>query len=471
MNNKNAYIIGAGITGLAAGYKLSEEGYKVSVFEKEKQVGGMAITFRYKNYSLDLGPHKIFTNLDNIMDEIEKLFKVDPLLKIPKKSRMVLNNKYINYPLGIKDAFLGLGLFSGFACGFSYLFSLAKGKFAKDLPVTYSDWITGKFGNKLYNLVFAPYASKIWGDPKTLDKCLAETRVAAPSLVEVVKQMIFAKKNGKVISAPEFHYPKNGIIELSYKMRDLIRSNKGRVYTEKDLVRVKYVHDTVSGLVFSDGAEVKVNSDDVVISTIPFWELIKISGNNRVRSALPYALKMKSRNLALLYFLVNKPLLSDDNWLFFPENKFLFNRVFEQKNFSPFMVNGGKTVLCAEITSDEGCDLLKKDPDELFKEVGEELSAIGYLNKLDIEEFFVKRIDRAYPVYDLSFKKNKAKVFSVLDSISNLYSVGRMGGFNYIGMADAMDVGFSTSKFIIENNVKSDFIKYRELFDNYVVVD
>lgn len=42
-------IIGAGLTGLTAGFRLSKQGHEVAVFEKEKTSGGLASGFKEKN--------------------------------------------------------------------------------------------------------------------------------------------------------------------------------------------------------------------------------------------------------------------------------------------------------------------------------------------------------------------------------------------------------------------------------------
>ena len=38
-------IIGAGITGLVAGYRLLQAGHEVTIFEKEKELGGLLGSF------------------------------------------------------------------------------------------------------------------------------------------------------------------------------------------------------------------------------------------------------------------------------------------------------------------------------------------------------------------------------------------------------------------------------------------
>jgi len=49
-------ILGAGIAGLSAGYRLSEASIPLTVLEKEPVIGGMSSCFKYKDYTLDYGP-------------------------------------------------------------------------------------------------------------------------------------------------------------------------------------------------------------------------------------------------------------------------------------------------------------------------------------------------------------------------------------------------------------------------------
>ena len=43
-------IIGAGITGLTLGFRLSEKGHKITVFEKDSFAGGLASGYKEKNW-------------------------------------------------------------------------------------------------------------------------------------------------------------------------------------------------------------------------------------------------------------------------------------------------------------------------------------------------------------------------------------------------------------------------------------
>ena len=193
---KKPYIIlGGGVAGLAAAWKLAEANIPVLVFEKQNIIGGMAATFQYKEYTLDYGPHKIYSQLP-IFEEVKKFLKED-ILEVKKTSKIRLCGKYLNYPFGIKDIVIALNPMIAIKCGTSYGATSFLNMFRKKEDTCYENYITNRFGTGTYNLVFGPYAEKAWGDPKKLDKSLAMSRIAIPSLMEMIKRMLFGDQGKK----------------------------------------------------------------------------------------------------------------------------------------------------------------------------------------------------------------------------------------------------------------------------------
>ncbi|KJS15163.1 MAG: hypothetical protein VR69_14825 [Peptococcaceae bacterium BRH_c4b] len=471
--SKKAIIIGAGITGLSAGWKLSEGGYQVEIIERNDYIGGMSSTFKHKDYYLDYGPHKIFTVMDHIMEEIKGLFQDETLLSIEKRSRIRLKGKYFSYPVGLKDIFSGMGVGTGISCGLGYIRSIIRNMLTSPQDDSYEDWVVNRFGRPTYELVLGPYAQKIWGNPKELSKELAETRIAIPNLMEMLKQMLFGRKgNSPVISADVFYYPRDGFIELSERMAKKILNNGGKIELGKSIKKIESDETgAIRKLIFSDGSSESVDENDVIISTIPLSIFINSLGTLINESIKKAVLNLKNRKLILLYVVLDKQRLTEDNWLFFPERKYLFNRVFEQKGFNQNMIPEDRTVLCVEITCGADDSIWFANDDKIFAEVHTGLSEAGLVDDKVIE-YFAKRLDNAYPIYDLNYKENLHFVMNRLDVFSNLYSVGRQGCYSYAGMADCMDMGISTAKFIMEGNNKlTDWPEYRKKFYNYLVVD
>jgi protoporphyrinogen oxidase len=470
---KKAIIIGAGITGLSAGWKLSEVGYKVKVIEKENHTGGMASTFIYKDCYLDLGPHKIFTVLDDIMKEIEKLYKEEGLLLVKKTSRVRLLGKYLRFPMGFKDIFLGLNFFLGLKCGFGYFISIIRNIFIRSSIISYEDWVIKHFGKTIYNLILGPYANKIWGDPLTLSKELAETRIAAPSLMEMIKQILFSKKEkSPVINAEYFFYPhKGGSGSLIEKMVEKIKSHGGEIILSRSIKSFDFLNWKIKKILYDNGENEIIDDDDIIIGTIPIPQLVTIL-NSIISNEAKYAAgKLKFRKLLLLYLIINEDRIIPENWLFFPESKYRFNRVFEQKSFNMAMVPAGKTVVCFEITCGEDDILLSKTDQEIYQEILPQINEAEII-KGKIIEYFIKKLEYAYPVYDISYNEHLTKFMREIDKVTNFYSVGRQGGYSYTGMADSMHIGISTAQFILDKkNRMSEWPDYSQQFYKYKVVD
>jgi protoporphyrinogen oxidase len=469
---KQAIIIGAGITGLSAAWKLAEAGYQVKVMEKNDYTGGMSSTFTYKNHQLDYGPHKIFTVMDHIMQEILNLFNPNELLSIEKKSHIRLRGKYLSYPVSMKDVFTSIGIGTGLSCGTGYAGSKIKAILAPREDISYEDWVVNRFGKPIYELVLGPYARKIWGNPQELSKDLAETRIAMPNLMEMVKQMLWGKKkDSPIINAEHFYYPLRGFIEISRKMTERIRKNGGEIHLGKTLASLNTdMNYHISSVTFADNSTCSLHTNDVVVSTVPLAELIAALGtqvNNDVRKAV---LELKTRSLILLYIVFNQDRITDDNWLFFPENIYRFNRVFEQKGFNLHMIPTHKTVLCLEITCNPDDSLWSASDEEVYLACEAGLRKAGLPDE-EIEEYFTRRLPDAYPIYDLYYKENLNQVMNFLDTIPNLYSIGRQGCFSYAGMADCMDMGMTTAGFISNNRQREEWKQLRQGFYEYVVVD
>ncbi len=68
-------VIGGGFTGLTAAYELGKIGHEVTVFEKEKTLGGLAHGFKQKNWDwhLEGAYHHLFTNDNAIINLIKEL--------------------------------------------------------------------------------------------------------------------------------------------------------------------------------------------------------------------------------------------------------------------------------------------------------------------------------------------------------------------------------------------------------------
>ena len=96
-------IIGAGFTGLSAGYYLSKAGHKVTIFEQDKKPGGLAVGFSKKEWewTIEEHYHHWFSN-DTAVLGLAREIKYPVILKRPKTSVFVKDSSYqLDSPLHV----------------------------------------------------------------------------------------------------------------------------------------------------------------------------------------------------------------------------------------------------------------------------------------------------------------------------------------------------------------------------------
>ncbi len=462
-------ILGGGVSGLAAAWKLAEANIPVVVLEKNAVVGGMAGTFSYKGYLLDYGPHKIYSQLP-IFQEVKQFLSSD-LLSVEKTSKIRLRGKYLPYPFGMTNLLFTLGPVAALSSGMSYGATTFLNFFRTFHDTSYEDYIVNRFGRATYGLVFGPYAQKAWGDPTKLDKSLAQTRIVIPSIRELVSRMIFGDQGKKELSASTFYYPAKGAVQMAEKMVGTIEKQQGKIVCFATLVRIETKDSFVTAVVYKDshGKEHTISVAGV-ISTIPMRNMLSLF------SSVPAAVtdsttKLRFRKLILLYIEAQASRLIPENWIFFPETKYVFNRLSEQKGFSQRMIPEDKTVLCVEMTFDPEDPRASFTDQQLYDLVLPQLEECGVLQSSQTLSFFTKHLLDGYPVYHINYKQDLENYLGFVEQFENAFSIGRQGMFNYVGTIDCIDMGTTTAAFILSKKSKSLWKQERQKFENYVTID
>ncbi len=88
---KNILVIGAGVGGLSAGALLAKQGHKVTIIEKNKEVGGRASVFSEQDFTFDMGPswylmpdifENFYAEFDKKPEDFMSLKRLDPSYRI-----------------------------------------------------------------------------------------------------------------------------------------------------------------------------------------------------------------------------------------------------------------------------------------------------------------------------------------------------------------------------------------------------
>jgi protoporphyrinogen oxidase len=471
-NKKKVIVLGGGIGGLSTGYFLARTGkFEVTVLEKSSVIGGVCGSFQHNGFVLDYGAHKIYSVIPGIMDEITDLMG-DRLIKVPKKNRIFLRGHLLDYPLKLGNLakVLGIGIF--LKLGIGYALTMIGGLFDKRPSSSYEEYIIKRFGRGTYELIFEPLADKVWGDPSSLHPDMASTRIPASGGMDVILRLLGIKKETADTSAEFFYYPQKGFRDLPEAFREKIEEMGGKVLTNVTISNVEKSNGEITGINTSVDDQSNSVPCDYVVSSIPISALGHIIFSDSDKELNSAVKGLEYRHVVLIYVFLKKPLVLEDQWIFFPEREFIFSRIFEQKQMNPRLGPKHETAICCDFTCTEDSRQWKADDEKIAEECIQGLVKGGFIEGDDVTDKLVIRFRDFYPRYDLNYKEKVEKVSQKLQQVNNLLLTGRIGMYNYNNADHCVDMG----RFIAERLGKVE--KLNHIWDelgnrvaNYKIVD
>ena len=457
-------VLGGGVSGLGFAKRMSEQGFSVLVLEKEATVGGLSRSLNYKGFYLDFCAHRFHTNNQDLLSEIFALPGLT-MTRHVKKSRIYMFGKYLKYPFELQNLLRAMPVRDSVMAGLSFGWNLLVKKFRRPALPSYKDWFVHLYGRRLYEIMCRPYTSKIWHtDPANISADWADQRFQGENLKKLLKRVVkkiltmdFTKYSLEDDSlAPDggpFYYPRRGIQELPDALANAARANGTVIEAGVRPTAVSMHNRTVA--YWRDGTNETVSFGHL-ISTIPLHAFYNLQ--ERKSPAVEQALaRLTYMDIIFVYVFLNRPRLSNDHWLYFPDPEVVFNRAVEFSNWSPEMCPAGKTSVCLDITvfENEENSLWKASDAELSERVLRDAERVGYLNRSDVFDTYVVRVKHAYPYYDLCYRAKLDTIVSFLEH-EHVSLLGRTGIFQYNNSDNSIEMGFLLAdRFLASSDPKS----------------
>lgn len=438
-------IFGAGLAGLAAGYVLSKSGTDTLIIERDPTVGGLAKTVDHHGFRFDLGGHRLKT--DNI--EIEHLVRCllkDDLLSVNRSSKILLRNKYFDYPLKPLNAFFGLGIRTALRIISDYAIEQIRRRIKDTKIISLEDWVVRHFGRSLFDIYFKEYSEKIWGiDCRHICMEWMEQRIRGLSLGTAIKQALF-KSNGRELKtlASEFLYPSRGIGQLAEKLKGAIEESNS-VLTDSSIVRINHTGNSVESVAVQNGDQTSIVHGNEFVSSIPLATLVRLLHPKPPKEVLNAATRLRYRDLVIVTIMVNRERVTDQTWIYIPERKIPFGRIHEPTNWSRKMAPEGKTLLVTEHFCFRGDDTWSASDEDLAERTIESLVNLGFIKRQEVMYKVILRIPKAYPLFEVGYAEHYKKICDYLDRYINLRLIGRGGLFKYYNMDHAMESGIAAA--------------------------
>jgi protoporphyrinogen oxidase len=443
MHDYPVVIIGAGPAGLAAGYELIGHGRQTVILERDTRVGGIARTESYKDYYFDIGGHRFFTK----NKEINRLWQDllgDDLLTVKRLSRIYYRGKYFNYPLRPANAFFNLGPLESVQILISYLKARL---FPSTEEKNFEQWVTNRFGARLYQTFFKTYTEKVWGIPcSEIRADWAAQRIKGLSLLVAVANAMFGGQKTKSL-IEEFSYPKFGPGMMWQGFMDQIVAENGEVRLKAEVSALHHDRDMITAVSYRNGSETETMDTAQCISSIPVPKLVQLLKPQPPKEVLQAASQLSYRAFLIVVLIIDSPTLFPDQWLYIHSPKVKVGRIQNFKNWSRFMVpDQNHTSLGMEYFCNENDQMWNMPDSELVETAITDMTELGLAEKSRVIDSYVVRQSHAYPIYDSEYRKNLQMVRDYLGSFGNLQTIGRSGMHRYNNMDHSMQTGILAAK-------------------------
>ena len=427
----DALILGAGLTGLSAAYKLKKAGYKnILILEKEERPGGLLKTNRKEGGAIDQLPHVFFTKNKAAKSLFLKM--VGKVYKHSHKLGVLWKEGYVDYPFQNNVHQLELEERKNILLG------LLERKPSEEFKVkNFEDFAIKTFGKDLTELFFRPYNEKLWLTPlKKMDYKWFSSKIKMLEGRELVESVLGEEneKNRDVAPHAEFIYPKKGGIEA------LIDGLVANVGADKIKLNTKITKiDSKKKIVFAGKESFHY---DRIISTIPLNDALKFSG---ILNTANVSRRLKATKVFCVQYVLNEINLPNYHWIYVPSKDLPFYRLTRVDLINPKAFKNKKVLLveCAVSKSNEPNRKIS------IREVTSHLEKLGILKRKDIARSWSFEHFPAYPVPH--FKGEKDISFCLKELLKKqIISAGRSGEWFIKNMDHSILAGFKAAEEILK---------------------
>lgn len=405
-------VIGAGISGISAGYHLKEKGYDATVYEKDDEWGGLCNNFTINGFRFDKSVHLSFAKSTYVQDLFKK--STDHQINIHKPEafnyyegawvRHPAQNNLFPLPTEVKVA--------------------AINDFVKNLSVehkevnNYDDWLRAQFGNYFAENFPIKYTRKYWTvEAKELSTTWCGVRWYKPSIEEVLRGS-YTNETPNTYYAKEMRYPKYG----GYKSFLTHMANNCDIEVNKEISNIDPVKKVVN---FKDGTSQDYKS---LISSAPLPELIEMLPNvpTEVKDASE---KLYATTVNIISLGFDKADIPEHLWYYIYDEDFFPARCYSPSIKSLDNAPEGKSSVQFEVYASRHKDF-PMDPEKLMNDIITKGIKMGLFKE---EEIIVKD-SRILPYGNVVFyngmEKDRKIVKNYIGSLG-IYLVGRFGQWEY----------------------------------------
>lgn len=327
MTSQHVIVIGAGFSGLTAAYELAKHKLRVTLLERESDVGGLAGSFVVNGTRLEKFYHHWFTSDRYIMGLIAELDAMDQVvLRTTTTGMYYANNVYkLSSPLDVLR-FSPLGWVDRVRLGLLAVRARGIKDWKRLEHLTAARWLRDLGGDKVYEVVWEPLLRGKFGQ-----------HAEEVSAVWFWNKLKLRGGSRRSDGAEQLAYYRGGFAALADRLTAAIQQHGGEIRTGAAVERILVSAGRLKGIIVAG----EFLPADVVIATpaLPIIAgLLQGAAPDEYVSSL---LRIKYLANVCLVLELDRS-LSETYWLNVNDASFPFVGVIEHTNFEPPQSYGGR---------------------------------------------------------------------------------------------------------------------------------
>lgn len=422
-------IIGAGLAGLGAAWKLREKNLNVLIFEKESRPGGLCRTENESNFLFDYTGHLLHFK-DPCFKEIVFSELKGSLVQNKRNAWIWSKNVYTRYPF--QANLFGLPMDVIVDCVYEY----SKMHFSekKNAYNNYEEWILNNFGEGIANHFMIPYNKKVYRrHPRDLHPD-CNGRFVPQSDLKLLLKGALSQDTGDLGYNATFFYPEYNGIEALVKSL----SKPFDIHLNE---RVEMI-DVANSTVYTNLGE--SFHYDFIISSQPLPELI-YSLRGDLTNNVDKVKKLKYVSILNINLGI-KGNISEKHWVYVPEEQYAFHRIGFPHNFSINNAPDGCSSIYLEMSYDPLIGINKKS---VIDQCINDCIKMSLFKNDDLRVVNVIDIPYGYVVFDHNRQSVVDELQLTLEPM-RIYSAGRYGTWIYSSMEDAFMDGYNKAEKVLQ---------------------
>ena len=427
--NIHTLILGAGPSGLAAGYALAKAGLKPVLLERDKSPGGLMRCIHRGEFVVDVGRKELYNRLAKVDEFWSKLLGPD-YRSYPHRGGILYDGHIIDMSPTFQGIRRGMPLGMFLACAFEFVWCRVKP--GRSAPRTVQEYFYQTRGRGLTRVFSQGFQEKLTG------KKWAEVRLSqnqnngnAPGFAATFKEALVRAFSNKEVNTFKgiWRHPAKGCGQICDTIAQGMLEAGGTIHYQAKLTGMTATDGKVDTVTADLGTDTVTFKPQHVVSSVPLEVLHSylLSGSSAAGPKKPQAPALPQRTVILAYLFLDEEPRFPQAWLQVTCPKTRIGRITNYTAFNGDMVPQSKTCLCCEYYCFGPDPLLDMDAAAIAKMTLDYCGRFGLVDPSKCFDQFVLKLPGADASQnrDNWMMRSRLKLIEELGQFRNLYCVNR----------------------------------------------